>query len=149
MLKLFLPFRRRVRPELAGMFDTYLASLRDFEDQDIGGVLDLAREIKDATIADSGNPDYALLFERPSTLSENFAFRILRLWRHQMMAERGTLEGRAKIGALMIWYLTLAAAHFPEFWPQAQAIWRELERGYDACKFFDPAADAIIGLGSS
>ena len=130
-----------MQPELSAMFDQYLASLADFSDADVGGVLDVAKAIKTGVIEASGNPDYAMLFERPRALAENFAFRNLRLWRHQMLSEGGTVEGQAKIGGLMVWYLSLAAAHFPEFAPRAAALWRDLHRGAEHCAAFDPAAD--------
>ncbi len=148
MLHLFKSFRKRMAPELDAMFNLYLAQLAEASDQQIADALDVAKAIKDGTISDSGQDSYAYLFERPADVDENAAFRALRLWRHQMMSEGGTEEGLAKIAGLMIWYLSLAACHFPEFAGRADKLWEELSRGFSACKTFDPEKDALAGAGS-
>lgn len=149
MLHLFKPFRKRMAPELEAMFDLFLAQLGEASDQQVADALDVARAIKDGTISDSGRETYAYLFERPADVGEKAAFRALRLWRHQMVSESRTEEGHAKIAGLMIWYLSLAACHFPEFAGRADKLWQELSRGFADCKTFDPAKDALAGQKTS
>lgn len=131
------------------MYRNYQENLEDFTDAQVADVLDVAAAIKRATIEQSRRPGYAGYFGQPLDAPRREAFRVLRLWRHQMISEAGSEEGHAKIAGLMVWYLSLAAGQFPHFQARATSLWQELARGFGACRNFDPAIDVPAGFSAA
>ena len=128
------------------MFDNYIPALQGMTSEEIGGVLDYAARIKQATTIFGTKREEVLLFEDPILVPEDVAFETLNSWKLHMIENAGTLEGRAKVGAMSIWYLSLVACQIAELRPSGRRLWRELERGFPHCVEFSPDADCVKGV---
>ena len=148
MFGLFKSRRSRHAERTARGFDTFVAALKGMDGSEIAFVLDMAARIKDSSLLLSqSDPNAIAIYRKPIDVAENIAIAQLEIFESQMrswMTEG--LEGRAKVGALSIWYLSLAAGTFAEQRYLGREMWAQLSRGFPYVQRFNPGEDAVIGL---
>lgn len=146
MFNIFKTKREKIKIEANRIFDNYIPALKGVPPDEIAFVLDFAAEIKYSTLSISEKIEQRLIFEDPMMLSQSYAFEALSVWRRHMLEEAGTLKGRAKVGALTIWYLSVVGCQIAELRVRAREMWNELERGFPYCSYFNPEHDIVKGV---
>lgn len=148
MFGIFLSKEKRVERNSVNMFDTYMPSISGMDDQEIGGLLDIAAQIKTASLSVSFEDKNAeLIYHEPIVVPSGVLIDQLLIYQNQMSRwSRDGSTGLARIGALGIWYLSIAACTFPILRNRGRELWGELERGYEFCSLFDPERDSVKGL---
>ena len=147
MLGLFKSKRNRWRDEAAQLFDVYIPSIKGLDPSEIGAFLDSAKEFKNTLIkrATENNDVFSIqaLIE-PISLPEDKGLTLLQVWHRKMTP--GEPEKVAFVGALSIWWLSLAAGTFTELRVRGKEMWAELARGFTYSEAFDSGQDVPKGL---
>lgn len=139
MFSLFKSDRTRWKEKASRVFDSYIPSLQGMAADEIAAVLDVAAKIRDSSLMTEDESDtYRLAFDDPVMVPECDAWKYLEHWQRTMVAWSGSQEGLAKVGALSVWWLSLAAGTFPELRLRGREMWEELERGFELCGYFQP-----------
>ena len=146
MLGLFKSKRNKIKEKGEKAFSNCIPTLKGMDGSEIGFVLDQAVRIKYASTIFGSDEDALEIFINPMAVPETIAFGILEEWERHMISLAGSVEGRAKIGYLSIWYLSVIACQIGELRLKGREMWAELERGYQYTEIFDPAVDYVVCL---
>ncbi len=150
MFGLFKSKRNRLADKSAKAFDRVLSSLKGMADEEIAGVLDIAAQIKSSSflLAMARDDPYAeSIYRDPIMVPEDMSLEQLKTFEQQIMVwSTEGVAGMAKVGAISIWYLSLAAGTFAEQRYLGRQMWWELSRGFPHCTRFEPNKDAVVGL---
>ena len=145
----FKSARNRWRDEAKKLFDVAIDCFNGLEEHEIGGGLDLAKNIKDSLILEIRPKDTNIsnVFNDPMLVSEQASLDYLKRWNTEfLLTPARTIEDQATVGAVMIWWLSLAAGTVGELRFRGSELWGLLATGFPYCKNFDPKVDAPRGL---
>lgn len=131
----------KLKQQISKTFDNYLKILKTIPDDEIGFVLDTAAKIKSSSTLFDSAGDYLGVFENPASVDRKYLITTLNEWKKHMIEQSSTLEGRAKSGALSIWFMSAGAFAFPDLKDKYEILWSELQRGFHKCQIFDPDKD--------
>ena len=147
MFSIFKSDRQKWKEQAEATFKVCIPSLKGMSDEEIAFSLDFAANIRRAsTSALSENDRYVLAFNDPMLLNEAEAFLYLQHWKDSFLKLGDTELDRAKVGALTVWWLSLAGVAIPEYRIQAREMWGELSRGFKYCTVFIPNEMVPRGL---
>jgi hypothetical protein len=142
MFGLFRSKKVRLKKQAEKTFDTYIMILQGMSPTEIAYVLEGAARLK----WDGPEADPQIYRDPLISMSEGLAIEFLVRLNESMNKLRGSLQGEASVGQIMVWWLSIAATHFPEFRVKGRAMWKELHRGFPHCMRFDPEIDTVVGL---
>jgi len=93
------------------------------------------------------DPHAEALYHDPVAVPDNISIEQLEIFQQMMSAwAREGTGGLEKVGALSVWYLSIAACTFTEQRLLGCNLWAELSRGFTHTQLFDPDEDTVIGL---
>lgn len=148
MFSLFKSKRNRWRDESTKLFDVYITSLKGLDSSEIGALLDLAIQVRNTFYQNAvQNCDTFTIqaFADPISVPEDKGLTLLQVW-HGRMKIADDPKKMALVGALTIWWLSLAAGIFAELRIHGRNMWGELARGFSCSESFQPDDDVPPGL---
>lgn len=161
MFGLFSSPRKRAIKKAHKLFQTQFPELCQWDDAKIGAVLDVAVEIKRASLDMYRTGEWDKIFTTPSQVPEAVVVDQIEIfdlkiteWIYEAIAEANQEKisfWKSKAHAIMqerraglcVWYFSLAAGCFTEFRPNGVLLWNQLRRGYPHAKLFVPGRDAV------
>ncbi|MEZ5588972.1 MAG: hypothetical protein R3E46_18045 [Sedimenticolaceae bacterium] len=147
MFNFFKSKRERLKDQADAAFKNFIPSLQGMAPDEIAFVLDLAAHIKESSLLTEPDDSlYWAAFEDPCAIPEDRAISMLHHWKNTMYGWSGSPQDMAKVGALSIWWLSLAAGTIPEVRVQGRAMWGELSRGFPLCQYENPVELIPNGL---
>lgn len=143
MFNIFKSRREKIKEQGIKILNHIIPTIQGMNTEQIAYTLDFAKRIKMSTTMYGEHKDDLILFEDPSLLGEDEAFDNIVIWDSHVatLIQDGSLESSDKAGALLIWYVSVLTNCIPELRFEGIKMWRELDRGFSNCEYFNPAED--------